>query len=238
MAIRDSDVSALLTDRRRVVEALGEVLTYTETPLPWGAYLIVAALSGPARLDLYIERESELKAALRFETARMLFDRGRVAGQLTVAPEIEPLVCARLKELMQTFFLGIMWPARLAGRGEWGTLFYNAGTVIYQFLVPAILIQDSPEWYYRPHFHNESSLSASRRTEVDDLAAGVARVFEEVDWRAPEPAPIVSLYERLLTALWSEFRAACEKYGVKYLEAAERETREYLRRELGMFVNE
>jgi hypothetical protein len=142
----------------------------------------------------------------------------------------------RLTDLMRTFFFGLMWPGRLLGRCEWGTLFANAGTVIFQFLVPAMLIQDSPEQFYRPIFHNERYLSEARRETVNSLVAETARAFTHIDTGEPAVAPIVALYERLLSTIWTEFRAACEKYGVEYMQSAEVETRAYLRRELGMFA--
>jgi hypothetical protein len=46
---------------------------------------------------------------------------------------------------------------------------------------------------------------------------------------------VVSVYKMLLSTIWHEFRAACEKYSVEYPEAAEIEIRAYLQRDLGMF---
>jgi len=238
VVVADDDAASFLTGRKEVVERIAPVLTLDDAPLPWGAHLIVVALKGPARLDLYIERESRLNDALRFETARILFDRKGVTGSLGLTSRIEPLVRKRLTDLMRTFFFGAMWPGRLLGRREWGTLFTNAGMVIFQFMVPAMLIQDSPEHFYRPPFHNERYLSEPRRVTVNSLVAEVARAFLDIDAGEPAAAPIVAAYERLLTTLWTEFRAACAKYGIEYMEAAELETRTYLRRELGMFADE
>ena len=238
VVVADDDAASFLAGRREVVERIAPVLALDDAPLPWGAHLILATLKGPARLDLYLERKSRLNDALRFETPRVLFDRKGIADRVRLTGEIEPLVRKRLTDLMRTFFFGTMWPARLLGRREWGTLFTNAGTVIFQFMVPTMLIQDSPEHFYRPHFHNERYLSEPRRVTVNNLVAEVARSFIQIDKGDPTVAPIVAVYERLLETLWTEFRAACEKYGVVYMEAAELETRGYLHRELGMFADE
>jgi predicted nucleotidyltransferase len=236
--VADDDTAAFLTGRKEVVERISPVLALNDAPLPWGTHLIVAALEGPARLDLYIERESRLNDAFRSEAPRVLFDRKGVTGTVKLTGEIEPLVRRRLKDLTRTFFFGAMWPGRLLGRREWGTLFTNAGTVIFQFMVPAMLIQDSPQHFYRPPFHNERYLSETRRATVNSLVAEVARAFVDIDRGEPAVEPIVAVYERLLATLWLEFRAACEKYAVEYMESAELETRAYLRRELGMFADE
>lgn len=236
--VADDDAASFLAGRKELVERIERVLALDDAPLPWGTQLIVATLKGPARLDLYIERESRLNDALRFEKARVLFDRKGVTGTLRLTEQIEPLVRKRLTDLMRTFFFGAMWPARLLGRREWGTLYTNAGIVIYQFMVPTMLIEDSPEHFYRPQFHNERYLSEPRRVTVNGLVAQVARAFVDIDTGEPAVAPIVAVYERLLATLWTEFRAACEKYGVEYMEAAELETRSYLHRELGMFADD
>jgi hypothetical protein len=168
----------------------------------------------------------------------MLFDRDGLAESFTVTRDVEPLIRARLRELVQTFFFGGMWPARLAGRGEWGTLYANGLIIIYQFLVPALLIQDSPEHFFRPHFHNERQLSATRRLQVDDLVASVGRAFEGLAKGELSEKAVVSVYEQLLNTIWQEFRNACEKHSVEYPDAAEAEIRVYLRRELGMFAHD
>jgi predicted nucleotidyltransferase len=238
IVVADEDAAALRAERKEVVGRIAPILALDDAPLPWGAHLLVVALKGPARLDLYIERESRLNDALRFETPRVLFDRNGVTSTLKLTEDIEPLVRKRLADLMRTFFFGAMWPGRLLGRREWGTLFTNAGTVIFQFMVPAMLIQDSPQHFYRPPFHNERFLSKPRRVTINSLVAEVARSFIDIDKGDPAVAPIVAVYERLLETVWTEFRAACEKYGIEYMEAAELETRAYLGRELGMFADE
>jgi predicted nucleotidyltransferase len=238
VAMADDDADSFLAGRKELVQRIAPILALDDAPLPWGAHLVVLLLEGPARLDLYIERESRLSGAVRFETPRVLFDRKGVTGSLTLTGTIEPLVRMRLRDLMRTFSFGAMWPARLLGRRELGTLLTNAGIVIHQFMVPAMLIQDSPEHFYRPHFHNERFLSEARLVTANSLVAEVARAFVDLDKGEPPVAPILAAYERLLTTLWGEFRAACEKYGVEYMEAAELETRAYLHRELGMFADE
>jgi len=238
VAVSDANWSAFRREAREILKRIGDVLAYGEVPFPWGTQLILTTLSGPARLDFYIERRERISEALRLDQHRLMFDRGGVELSLKVTHDIEPLIRARLQELTQTFFFGGMWPARLAGRGEWGTLFANGLIVVYQFLVPALLIQDSPQHFFRPHFHNERWLSPERRSQVDGLVAAVGRAFEGMEKGEPSRQAVFSAYETLLSTVWREFRAACEEHGVEYPEAAELETRAYLGRELGMFADE
>jgi predicted nucleotidyltransferase len=238
VAVSDANWPAFRGQARDTLQRIGEVLAFGEVPFPWGTQLVLAMLSGPARLDFYIERKERIGEALRLDQPRLLFDRGGIEESLMMTRNIEPLIRARLQELVQTFFFGGMWPSRLAGREEWGTLYANGLIIIYQFLVPALLIQDSPEHYFRPHFHNERQLSAARRSQVDDLVASVGRAFEGIEKGKLSPEAVVSVYEQLLSTIWREFRNACETHNVHYPDSAEAEIRAYHRRQLGMFAHE
>jgi hypothetical protein len=129
-----------------------------------------------------------------------------------------------------------MWPARLSGRKEWGTLFANALYVVNQFLIPAILIQDSPQHFFRPMFHNERYLGAERRRRVNVLVGKIASCFAGIEGSGPDPATVAKAYELLLTEVWQELRAASAKFDVEYPVETQEAMRVYLASELGIFV--
>ena len=235
VAVSDDSWDSFLNDRRKVVQEFGKLLGYDETSLPWGAQLVLVTIEGPARVDFYIEMVSRLSGALRLEQPLPLFDKG-VSESLRVTTYVEPLLRARVAELSNQLFFGGMWPARLSGRKEWGTLFANSLYVVNQFLIPAILIQDSPEHFFRPMFHNERYLGGERRRRVNELVGKLGASFAGIEDSGPDPAAVASAYEVLLTEVWRELRAASAKFQVEYPAETEDAMRAYLRNQLRIFV--
>jgi hypothetical protein len=238
VAVADDVWDGFFGERLALLGRIRPVLGHGEVPLPWGAHLVFATLSGPVRLDLYIERVSRLESALRMEEPRLLLDRAGAASRLKATANVDALVRMRLEELTRTLFFGSTWPVRLWGREEWGTLLFNAVAIVYQFLVPAMLIQDDARQFFRPHFHNERKLSPERRRVVDGLLGEIQSAFRTIECGELDFEALRGLHERLIGLIWRELRAACKRYGVVYPEEAEGEMREYYHRELGMDVGE
>ena len=117
-----------------------------------------------------------------------------------------------------------------------GTMMLNAVSLVYQFLVPAMLVQDDPRSFFRPVFHNERHLTPARRKIADGFVAEIADAFSG----GLPPVSfdrLKSLHERLIDAVWRELRLACEKWGVEYPDSAQEVMREYYWRELGFEIN-
>jgi hypothetical protein len=108
---------------------------------------------------------------------------------------------------------------------------HNATMLVFQFLVPAMLVQDDPQAYFRPLYHNERHLSAARRAVIDALVAETAQAFAAGP--PPDVQRLKSLHERLIGATWHELRAACKQWDVAYPTSAQEAMRDYYRRELG-----
>ena len=142
----------------------------------------------------------------------MLVDRDGVASRLVVGRPAGMDTSARARELLDAFFSGYTWPARLAGRGERGSLLYNGITVIYSLIVPALLIQEDPDAAYRAPLHNERFLSAQRRD--GDLVREAHRA--------------------LLQTTLRELRGAAEAAGVEWPAQAEAALIRFNREELGI----
>lgn len=234
IAVPDGEWDGVFADRHRVLESIRPLLGCVETPLPWRAHLVSATLSGPVRLDLFLERLSLLESALRREDPVVLFDTAGAAARLRKNWSGDVVVRAQLEQALRTFFFGSAWPVRLWGREEWGTMMYNATNVVYQFLVPAMVVQDDRSAYFRPVYHNERHLSPASRQVVDGLAQEIAEVF--AGGLPPDPDRVAGLHERLISVVWRELRLACEAWGVAYPVAAQEEMREYYRRELALDI--
>jgi predicted nucleotidyltransferase len=233
IAVADVNWDAVLAERVALVGSIRPVLGFVEATLPWGTRLVATNLSGPVRLDLFLEKRSALASAARREQPVVLFDRVGVTGSLRVSWDPQALIRLQLTRLVQVFFFGSAWPVRLSGREEWGTLLMNAVDVVYQFLVPAILIQDGSADFVRPQYHNERHLSPERRHQVDLLVEEIRASFDGIAGGTLDPARIRRMHEKPAGTLWRELRLACEMHGVAYPEASEWEMREYNRRELG-----
>ncbi len=236
IAAYDQRFHELVASRLELLGSVRPLLSYGDAALPWGAHLLYATVSGPLRIDLYFERLGELESALRWEQPKVLFDWAGAAARLKPTGDPAALLRPWLEERLRAFFFGAMWPVRLWGRQEWGTLLMNAAAVVFQFLVPAMLARDDPKDYHRAQYHNEHLLPPERRQEVGDLLAEIVLAFRGVGSSTPDHQALARLHERLIGAIWRELRAVCQELGVAYPEQAEQEMRDYYRRELGLNV--
>jgi hypothetical protein len=167
----------------------------------------------------------------------VLFDKAGLADKLRVNWNAKAILQLQLTRLVQEFFFGSAFPVRLSGREEWGTLLMNAVSVVYQFLVPAILVQEDAADYVRPHYHNERHLPVERRRQVNALVEQIRSSFAGLPTDELDEALSARAHEAVAGAIWRELRRACEMHGVAYPEAAEREMREYYKREMGWEVD-
>lgn len=237
LAAGDGDWEALDRERFALLSALSEPLGHIEAKVAAGARMLNASLAtgeGLVRVDLFIEHASRLGDTSR-PAVRVLFDRERWTDALRIveAPARDE-IRAHLEGLLGGYFMGAMWPVRLWGREEWATLQMNATALVGQFVIPAMLAQDAPEHVLRAPYHNERFLPPARRREVEALAAAIAAAFAGDEGSPPDFDRIARVHERLLGVLLAELRAACERYDVDYPDAAERELRDYYRRELSI----
>jgi predicted nucleotidyltransferase len=231
IAVRDEAWDAVFGVRHELLGGIRPLLGYVEMPLPWGAHLLSATLAGPVRIDLFLEKLSLVGSAVRREQPVVLYDDAGVAGLLKVNWQPGPFVRFQLEAALRMLFFGSGWPVRLVGRAEWGTMMHNATMLVYQFLVPAMIVQDDPDAYFRPPYHNERHLAPERRRVADGFVAEIAAAF--AGGPPPDFERLKSLHERLIGAVWRELRQACAQWSVEYPAQAQEAMREYYRQELG-----
>ena len=201
-----------------------------------GVRIIAATLSGPARVDLYLERRASVRTTPRHPGHRIVFDRDEVVADLSAAPAPHLDSGPFLQTLIRAYFFGGMWPARMWGRRDWGGLLMNDTGVVYQFVVPALLIADgSPEFYREPH-NRARFLAPARRAQVNALLADALEAFRGIEDDAVDEEQLRGFHARFLAAVWGAFREACRVSGTPYPDASEREYRAYFERERGIEV--
>lgn len=210
-------------DKLAFIERIAPVLVHFEPPFLPG---VICLLEGPVKLDLLVEQLSAVGRQLR-AAVLMLIDKADVESSLTTGwvPGDEQ-VAHRVDEAIRLTFQGGTWPIRLLRRGQWTTHAYSELTLIEGVIVPLMLVQHDPFAFQRNQFSRAKHLNEAERREVDELAqevlAALAARSLEAAYRAH--LHIVELLARV-------GRAACERFGLAYPEAAERELLRFYERE-------
>ncbi|MDP6606852.1 MAG: nucleotidyltransferase domain-containing protein [Dehalococcoidia bacterium] len=232
--VAEEDFKGLVDQDRTLLETIAPVIGLNRARLP-GTHLLITCLEGPVRLDLFIERLSAVAATPRPAAPSVLFDRADVARLVQVDEAANArLVRSRVRALVDEFFTGFMWPARLAGRGERGSLLANAILVLYSIVVPAMLARSSPPDALRAILHNERHLPPDQRAVVDSLAAQIRDAFGGIEGGRMDGAAIRVAHERLVSVVLEQLRLACEAHDIEWPAASEQAAREFFRRELDL----
>jgi predicted nucleotidyltransferase len=218
-----------------VLARIGRPLGYLGVTLP-GTRILPATLAGPVRIDLYLEQRSRAATAPRTPPRIMVFDRDEVERDLATAPPFTFDPKAQLETLMRSYWFGAMWPVRFTPREDWGGLLMNATLVVYEFIVPSLLIADGSPEFYRETYARPRFLAPERRAAIDALLAHALEAFAGIGAGGPNRDVLARFHERLLAAVWGAFREACSTAGIDYPSANEDEYRAYFARELGVTV--
>lgn len=187
--------------------------------------VLASTLSGPVRLDLYLEPLGALATNPRHAGFRTIFDRADVASLLAQSPEPTFSAAAQLQGLIRGYFFGGMWPVRMWMRADWGSLLMNDLRLVYDCIVPALLIAEgSPEFYREPH-SRARFLAPANLAAINDVIAQLSTAYTalpEVD-----EARLATAQAALTRLLWRALREAAAVTGVDYPDATEQEFRDY-----------
>ncbi len=235
LAVRDAAFDGFVANPDALLARLAAPLGYLDVPLPAGR-LFAAALAGPVRVDLAVERRDAIATAPREAGRVVLFDRDGVAASLAAAPPPAHDAADRIRALMRGCWMGTMWPHRFTQREDWPALLMNALTAVHQFAVPAMLIADGSPEFYRDWFSVARFLRPERRDAIARLFAQGLDAFAGIDRGAPDRERLARFHEACFATVWGAFRDACAATGVAYPVAVEREYRDYCRREMGVTV--
>lgn len=235
-AVANEAFEEFVNEQRDVLEHIAPIVGELRVPL--GATRLIAATldtpEGLVRFDFFAEPVSQAGSP-RQMAPLILFDRDGLATRFAIQPLATPEALRRRVETMVSgYFFGAMWPVRLAGRETPGTMLLNALSVVYGFIVPAILVCTRPEEAFRELLHVEHWLAREDRERVDALVAELHRAFAGVGEHEMDGAALAAAHARLVGTCLLELRRACDATGVEWPARSEAAYRAWYRRELGV----
>ena len=210
-------------DRIEFIEQAAHVLVHAELP---GNLGVVCLLQGPVKLDLLVEQASVV-GQMKRPAVKMLVDKGDLESKLVTGwtPSRED-VAKEVDHLLRMTFQGSSWPVRLLRREQWMTHAYSEIVLIHNVILPLMLAPNDARVFERNPMTRERLLPPADREAIDVLAAQVLNALATRSLPRSYEAHIA-----ISTALGRAGRAACEKFGLEFPEAAEQEALRFYERE-------
>lgn len=221
IALRDEAYESF--DRLEFIERAAHILVHAELP---GNLGVVCLLQGPVKLDLLVEKAAAVGQVNR-PAVKMLVDKDDVESKLVTGwtPASED-VAKEVDQLLRFTFQGASWPVRLLRRGQWMTHAYSEIFLIHNVILPLLLAPNDPRVFQRNPMTRERLLLPADREAIDGLAAQVLNALASRSFPKSYEAHIA-----IAAALGRAGRAACEKFGLEFPAAAEREALRFYERE-------
>jgi hypothetical protein len=210
LAIDDAAFDSVLSSRRDIVERLGTILAFMDTPLP-GLHAVHCLLDGPVKLDLFFEPLSKALSAER-PAVRMRVDKASIGPRLKTGwePPVETAV-RRLDALYRGIQQGAAWPIRLLERGQWGTFAMVELELINDNLAQVLAAQRDPRLLFKNRLSYPRLLPADQRDLIESLSAAVLSALAERDLSA-----LQEIHLQINAAIVREGRAAYAALGMPY----------------------
>lgn len=221
IALRDEAYESF--DRLEFIEQAAHVLVHAEL---LGNLGVVCLLQGPVKLDLLVEKASAVGQMNRRAT-KMLVDKDDVESKLVTGwtPSLED-VANEVDQLLRMTFQGSSWPVRLLRREQWMTHAYSEIVLIHNVILPLMLAPNDLSVFQRNPMTRERLLPPAEREEIDALAT---QVLDALSARSLPKA--FEAHIAISAALGQAGRAACEKFGLEFPEAAEQEALRFYEQE-------
>jgi hypothetical protein len=166
IAVRVQDWDDVCDERLELLSSVGNRLAFAEASGE-AVWLVSAVFADDVWVDLNLERDDAIGERRRLDEPIMLFDRHRVEESLEPASssELAELFRAHLTPLLESFSWYSVSGSKLARRGDLLSLVHGAHRLLFDFVVPGLLIA-AGEQLPRPHGFNERYLRPEARLEV------------------------------------------------------------------------
>jgi hypothetical protein len=223
LSVVESAWDEVWNGRRRVIERIAPILASLDI---MGAFGVGCLMAGPAKLDVFFEREGGLASRPRIAVKRLwgaaeIYERFKIGDDLG-----DPAIKHALESNVLGMLQGATWPVRILARGQIETFLFCEILLVETAVVPLMLLETDRRAFHRNMFTRAKLLPAAQRDECAQL---VERI--ETSVRNSDCAAMRDVHIELFQKLCHLARTAFAQYGLEFPPSVETEMVEFYNRE-------
>jgi hypothetical protein len=223
LSVVESAWDEVWNGRRRVIERIAPILASLDI---MGVFGVGCLMAGPAKLDVFFERECGLASRPRIAVKRLwgaaeIYERFKIGDDLG-----DPAIKHALESNVLGMLQGATWPVRILARGQIETFLFCEILLVETAVVPLMLLETDRRAFHRNMFTRAKLLPAAQRDECAQL---VERI--ETSVRNSDCAAMRDVHIELFQKLCHLARTAFAQYGLEFPPSVETEMVEFYNRE-------
>jgi len=223
LSVVESAWDEVWNGRRRVIERIAPILASLDI---MGVFGVGCLMAGPAKLDVFFEREGGLASRPRIAVKRLwgaaeIYERFKIGDDLG-----DPAIKHALESNVLGMLQGATWPVRILARGQIETFLFCEILLVETAVVPLMLLETDRRAFHRNMFTRAKLLPAAQRDECAQL---VERI--ETSVRNSDCAAMRDVHIELFQKLCHLARTAFAQYGLEFPPSVETEMVEFYNRE-------
>lgn len=212
--------------RLGVIERIAPILASLDI---MGVFGVGCLMAGPAKLDVFFERESGLASRPRIAVKR-LWGASEIYERFKIGDDLGD---AAIKHALETNVLGFLqgatWPVRILARGQISTFLFCEILLVETALVPLMLLETDRRAFHRNMFTRAKLLAPAKR---DECARLVERI--ETSVRNGDRAAMRDVHIEIHRQICRLAAAAFARHGMEFPPRVEREMIDFYKREWPM----
>lgn len=214
------------SNRLKVIAAVVPILASLDII---GVSGVACLTEGPAKLDVFFERESTLKSHQRVAIKR-LFGPERIFEQLRIGEDRgEAAIASALRYSVLGFLQGATWPVRILARGQVNTFLFNEILLVETAIIPLLLLEKDRRALHRNMFTRAKMISSEEQSLCARL---VDRMVTAVS--ADDRIAMREIHLEIFRKICELGRAAFARYGLEFPPRVEDEMVAFYMREWPM----
>jgi hypothetical protein len=223
LSVVESAWDEVWNGRRRVIERIAPILASLDI---MGVFGVGCLMAGPAKLDVFFEREGGLASRPRIAVKRLwgaaeIYERFKIGDDLG-----DPAIKHALESNVLGMLQGATWPVRILARGQIETFLFCEILLVETAVVPLMLLETDRRAFHRNMFTRAKLLPAAQRDECAQL---VERI--ETSVRNSDRAAMRDVHIELFQKLCHLARTAFARYGLEFPPSVETQMVEFYKRE-------